>query len=321
MSRPIRASLLTPTLVAAALGATLPAQEHRHLRKLFVSVEVLEPQQIRSIDANERATILQQLRATIVRALGSRFPHLEFTERNATDCCELQLALAPEGPFPKDVSEVVGAATWWHARLRMPGTGPQLETALVFRSGDDFWNRRPDGAGLVAETAAFFGAQDPATAPGSEGPVNSRHEILRDTMFALLPLELAPDIAHVGKSRIVVAKAPRREFGCSIPDGSLFSLAVMVPEPPLPPQRRQFLARLLSPAEFVNATLDDAARASFVILVEQAYGDATTATHVSRLDTTGPPDVIVERTVFLRRLGPVVHRCLETAPDELDLRN
>jgi hypothetical protein len=315
------ASRLVPSIAAVAICASVAAQEHRHLRKIFVSATVLEQSQLRCIAATERAAIEQQVRARILRALGSRFPHLEFSDQNSADCCELQFALGPEGPFPERAGDVVGAATCWHARLRIPGRDNQLTTALTLRPGDAFWDRRPDGNGLVAETGVFFGTYGATTQPEQDRLVNGRHEQLMRTIFAELPVELSTDIAHMAKTRMVVARTPRREFGCSLPDGSLFALAMKIPEPGFAPQPRQFLARLLSTTELAGATLDDTARASLVVLVEQVAGDATTAAHLARLDVNGPPDVSVERTVYIRRLGPVAARCLETDPDELHLKD
>lgn len=330
MSRPIRIELpIAIALTGLACATAANAQQHRRLRQVFVATALRELRQERAIAQADRARVDREVRAAIVGALQAHVPHLGFTDQNTTECCQLECVLGPEGPFPTTSADVAGAAVCWHLRLGLPDHGAVFETTLTFRTGDEFWDRRPDADGFVAEVRRFFGTEGTAAGGAAGGApttadaaaAGARIDALMTTMFAKIPLELSHEMQHVGNSKLIVARTPRHEFGCSIPDGSLFALVVRVPDPPFPPQPRDFLARLLSVADLAATPLDPTQRACFVVDVEQAFGEATTLAHVTKLTETGPPGGTVDPTVYLRRLGPVARACLESHPDDLDLQD
>ncbi|MBI5850499.1 MAG: hypothetical protein HZB39_05595 [Planctomycetes bacterium] len=271
------------------------------------------------IQIPDLADVERRLGDAILGSLGERAPAFAFTNTRTTDCCELEFALGPDGPFPTGLESQLESAGHWHARLKVPGKNQHFDTSLEFRAATAYWVRRPSSDDLVELTAKFFGDPRESMDETQLAQANVRHADLLSRLFSQLEIELSEETIHVGNTRFVVAKSPRHEFGCSLPDGTVFQVLVKVPEPPSAKQQREFRCRLLSTAEIVAARLDASLRSQLVTIVEPDPTRPVSATHVSRLEAAGAGEAQVVSPVHLFRFGSITRRCLETRPVDLRL--
>lgn len=301
-----------PLLVAALLGWPATAalgQAFKTTAEVQVLFELRDRRHQDRYNAAERVELVRETTRRLVSACRVRFPHLEFTDTHCAHKLECVFNTGPNIEAPAQQTKQADAV-WFHFRLSGPGLPGQPTHSWPFQELERYRDPIPAVRTWVDRVAEFLDeGLDPArSTPAVQAEADGRFETLYQATLRQLPVFTDRDIAHVPGTRLLVIKARRDDYRCSLPDLCEFHLNVGLPDP-LGVQNYDFRARLLGqPADVLAPDLR-------LGLITEAFAPYR-GTPPERLRELSTTNATASRTVYLLQPRRLDKACLETPPAE-----
>lgn len=304
------ATALAAMMLCAA--SPLPASYSKCAPDIAVTFELRDRQHFDQFRPFERAAIEEEARALLIAALNRRFPHLNFTGAAQEHKLECVFNTGASVDAPRQEQPTLDRVSW-HFRLGGPNVQAGPTASWEYREVGQWWDPIPSQADLLADFAIFLGSlEEPA--PEVTAAAESRFSTLFGGVLARMPLLAGRQVSHIKNTPLVVIRAPRSDFVCSLPTHTEFALQLELG--PLA-AKHQFAAQLVPETRLAELGADIGADLQKALITEVRRPiDPTTEAHVGQLAAGAEHRALPE--IFLCKPPAMDRNCLRTSPEEFD---